>query len=97
MEHAIINAAYLDPSKSVPPLEPNCPTANCNFPTYGTVAICADILNVTDLANTQLKSLYFPLANTSVDTLANNLLSGGVASAYPLSYTTGGLLMADPS
>jgi hypothetical protein len=97
MEHAIITAAYLEPSKFVPPLDPSCPTANCNFPTYDTVAICADVLNVTDLANAQPQSLYFSLANTSISALTNNLLSSGLASPYPLSYTIGGLIMSEPS
>ncbi|KAK4442118.1 hypothetical protein QBC34DRAFT_431891 [Podospora aff. communis PSN243] len=97
MEHAIISAAYLEPSKSIAPLDPHCPTANCNFPPYGTVGMCAEVLNVTDLANGQLKSLYFTLANTSITTLTNNLLSNGLAAPYPLSYNIGALLMNEPS
>ena len=97
MEHAIISAAYLDPSsKTVPPLQPSCLTANCNWPAYGTIGICADVANVTDSANNgNLQRLYFAMANESIANLNSKLRLQDFA--LPLSYTAGGLWMAEPS
>jgi len=97
MEHAIISAAYLDPSsKTVPPLQPSCLTSNCKWPAYGTIGICADVANVTDSANNgDLQRLYFAMANESIANLNSNLRRQEFA--LPLSYTVGGLWMAEPS
>lgn len=44
---AIINGLFAE-NTTIQPLAPICPTGNCTFPTYRSLAICYSISNVTD-------------------------------------------------
>jgi hypothetical protein len=48
MMRAIQNSLYNGASVALPALSPACSTGNCKFPAYSSLAVCAQIANVTD-------------------------------------------------
>jgi hypothetical protein len=59
MESAILNSAYLGPNLRLPVVNPVCSTANCTWPNFGSLAICAELKNVTDQDNILYLRTYF--------------------------------------
>lgn len=52
--HALTSSAYLGPEKTVEQPNPLCPTADCEFETYGSMATCWDVVDATSTNDTTL-------------------------------------------
>lgn len=82
-----------DQNKSRPSVQPSCPTANCTWPTYSTLSVCAALGNITDQitfdSNTLLPTLsgnltlFGTLNVTSPSTTAHKLAGLGDYTIYP--------------
>jgi hypothetical protein len=49
MKQAVNNALYTPASETIPPIAPTCPSGNCSWPLFDSLAICSQVNNVTDL------------------------------------------------
>jgi hypothetical protein len=91
-ESALLAAAYLVPDQTLPGVEPLCSTGDCEWPIYGSLGICADVVNLTDTSNTTLRELleYYVLwalrdsqFATMVSSLSNVLLYPALLIPFP--------------
>jgi len=53
-ESSLLSAAYLGPDQKPPQVEPVCSTGDCDWPIYGSIGICAEVINITASSNTTL-------------------------------------------
>ncbi|KAK3346472.1 hypothetical protein B0T25DRAFT_583661 [Lasiosphaeria hispida] len=95
LEQVILDAAYLKPTTSVQPLDPNCTTADCLFPRFGTLAICANTTDATGNTSPGIPQLLGVLANATIANLNNRSRPGYIE--LPRSYLAGGSIMGLPS
>lgn len=50
-KQAIFQGVFTIPSETILPAPPQCPSANCNWPTYGSLGICSELANLTAKGN----------------------------------------------
>jgi len=60
------------------PLSPQCSTADCTWPPYGSLGLCVDLTNVTDATNRSTLGFY---TNQIIQT--SDFLFGNLTNAYP--------------
>jgi hypothetical protein len=58
IENAVLSAAYLGPNSSLEAISPICSTAQCTWPDYSSIGICASLTNVSDFDNQALLKQY---------------------------------------
>ncbi|KAF3928410.1 hypothetical protein AA313_de0206081 [Arthrobotrys entomopaga] len=63
---AYLAAAYLAPNDTVPEVEPVCSSGDCDWPLYGSLGVCAEVVNISASTN---KSLVDVLVGTFVQQL----------------------------
>lgn len=56
VQTAYLTAAYLGPNQTLPGVDPVCSTGDCDWPTYGSLGICAEIVNISASTNSSLLS-----------------------------------------
>ncbi|KAK0702798.1 hypothetical protein B0H67DRAFT_614110 [Lasiosphaeris hirsuta] len=95
LEQVILDTAYLKPTTSVQPLDPICTTADCLFPRFGTLAICANTTEATGNTSPGVPQLLGVLANATITNLNNRSRPGYME--LPRSYLAGGSIMYLPS
>ncbi|KAM0816194.1 hypothetical protein AB5N19_01995 [Seiridium cardinale] len=54
LQQAVISNVYLPTTQSVPPVNPACATGNCKWDSFGTLAICSQVANLTAGSNDTL-------------------------------------------
>jgi hypothetical protein len=90
MMQAIQKSLYNGASEALPALSPVCSTGNCNFPAYSSLAICAQVANVTE----NLTTTPLPLSTSGNATIINNFYvtlpngAGLEAGEYAVNITT---------
>jgi hypothetical protein len=56
VQTAYLTAAYLGPNQTLPGVDPICSTGDCDWPIYGSLGICAEIVNISASTNSSLLS-----------------------------------------
>jgi len=56
VQTAYLTAAYLGPNQTLPGVEPICSSGDCDWPLYGSLGICAEIVNLSASTNSSLLS-----------------------------------------
>ena len=56
VQTAYLTAAYLGPNQTLPGVDPICSSGDCDWPIYGSLAICAEIVNISASTNSSLLS-----------------------------------------
>ncbi|EPS45500.1 hypothetical protein H072_492 [Dactylellina haptotyla CBS 200.50] len=54
VQQAYLTAAYLGPNKTLPGVDPICSSGDCAWPTYGSLGVCVEIVNLSATTNTTL-------------------------------------------
>lgn len=57
VQTAYLTAAYLGPNQTLPGVDPICSSGDCDWPIYGSLGICAEIVNISASTNSSLLSL----------------------------------------
>lgn len=71
MQQAINFAQWSNSTEQILPISPTCPTGNCTWPEYDSLAICSSVTNVTHLLNiTTPKDLPKDLPNSRIVSLS---------------------------
>ncbi|OCK74581.1 hypothetical protein K432DRAFT_409737 [Lepidopterella palustris CBS 459.81] len=61
IQTAYLTAAYLGPNQTLPGVDPICSSGDCDWPIYGSLGICAEIVNISASTNSSLLSLLLDL------------------------------------
>ncbi len=56
VQTAYLTAAYLPPNQTLPGVEPVCSTGHCDWLPYGSLAVCAEVVNLTASTNVTLQA-----------------------------------------
>src|SRR5690242_11219720 len=56
VQEAYLTAAYLGPNQTLPGVEPICSSGDCDWPVYGSLGICTEIVNISASTNSSLLS-----------------------------------------
>ena len=56
VQTAYLTAAYLGPNQTLPGVDPICSSGDCDWPIYGSLGICAEIVNISASTNSSLLS-----------------------------------------
>jgi hypothetical protein len=56
VQAAYLTAAYLGPNQTLPGVDPICSSGDCDWPIYGSLGICAEIVNISASTNSSLLS-----------------------------------------
>src|SRR5271154_783732 len=56
VQSAYLTAAYLGPNQTLPGVDPICSSGDCDWPIYGSLGICAEIVNISASTNSSLLS-----------------------------------------
>jgi hypothetical protein len=56
VQTAYLTAAYLAPNQELPGVDPICSSGDCDWPIYGSLGICAEVVNISATTNTTLLS-----------------------------------------
>ena len=54
VQTAYLTAAYLGPNQTLPGVDPICSSGDCDWPIYGSLGICAEIVNLSASTNSSL-------------------------------------------
>jgi hypothetical protein len=54
VQTAYLTAAYLGPNQTLPGVDPICSSGDCDWPIYGSLGICAEIVNISASTNSTL-------------------------------------------
>jgi hypothetical protein len=54
VQTAYLTAAYLGPNQTLPGVDPTCSSGDCDWPIYGSLGICAEIVNISASTNSSL-------------------------------------------
>jgi hypothetical protein len=54
VQTAYLNAAYLGPNQTLPGVDPICSSGDCDWPIYGSLGICAEVVNISASTNSSL-------------------------------------------
>src|SRR2546423_1037549 len=54
VQTAYLAAAYLGPNQTLPGVDPICSSGDCDWPIYGTLGICAEVVNISATTNSSL-------------------------------------------
>jgi len=74
VQTAYLTAAYLGPNQTLPGVDPICSSGDCDWPIYGSLGICAEIVNISASTNSSLLSwlqevFLFELRNSQYSTV----------------------------
>jgi hypothetical protein len=59
VQTAYLTAAYLGPNQTLPGVDPVCSSGDCDWPIYGSLGICTEVVNISATTNvTLLEQLY---------------------------------------
>ena len=56
IQEAYLTAAYLGPNQTLPGVDPICSSGDCDWPVYGSLGICTEIVNMSASTNSSLLS-----------------------------------------
>src|SRR5271170_3296242 len=56
VQTAYLTAVYLGPNQTLPGVDPICSSGDCDWPIYGSLGICAEIVNISASTNSSLLS-----------------------------------------
>jgi len=56
IQEAYLTAAYLVPNQPLPEVEPVCSSGDCDWPVYGSLGICTEVVNISASTNSSLLS-----------------------------------------
>jgi hypothetical protein len=56
VQSAYLTAAYLGPNQTLPGVDPICSSGDCDWPIYGSLGICTEIVNISASTNSSLLS-----------------------------------------
>jgi hypothetical protein len=56
VQTAYLTATYLGPNQTLPGVDPICSSGDCDWPIYGSLGICAEIVNISASTNSSLLS-----------------------------------------
>jgi hypothetical protein len=71
-KQAMFNGALSNPTDPVPPNTPDCSSGTCDWPPYGSVSLCSEVVNLTATANATLLSTLAGLADARLAALLNS-------------------------
>jgi hypothetical protein len=54
VQTAYLTAAYLGPNQTLPGVDPICSSGDCDWPIYGSLALCAEVVNLSASTNSSL-------------------------------------------
>ncbi|KAH8884101.1 hypothetical protein GQ53DRAFT_662408, partial [Thozetella sp. PMI_491] len=81
---ALVQGAFSVPNETVPYVTPVCPSGECEWPQYGSLAMCSGVANLTAAGNATLLSILRKEASIRLQALFNSTLSMVVALDYPI-------------
>jgi hypothetical protein len=93
-KQALINGAFLPQNEQVPDVTPVCSSGECQWPTYGSLAICSTVANLTALGNQTLLGVLRnstsrrleALFNSTPDTVSELSYGAAVLASVPPSF-----------
>ena len=56
VQNAYLTAAYLGPNQTLPGVDPICSSGDCDWPIYGSLGLCAEVVNISASTNSTLLS-----------------------------------------
>jgi len=54
VQSAYLAAAYLGPNQTLPGVDPECSSGDCDWPVYGSLGICTEVVNLSATTNSSL-------------------------------------------
>ncbi|KAH8904299.1 hypothetical protein BR93DRAFT_984831 [Coniochaeta sp. PMI_546] len=75
LKQAIFNGAFVVPRSTLPSIAPTCSSADCEWPLYGSLGICSDVVNLTARANDTLLAQLRGLTADRFSILLNSTMS----------------------
>ena len=54
VQSAYLAAAYLGPNQTLPGVDPECSSGDCDWPVYGSIGICTEVVNLSATTNSSL-------------------------------------------
>ncbi|KAB5575307.1 hypothetical protein GE09DRAFT_1091628 [Coniochaeta sp. 2T2.1] len=75
LKQAIFNGAFAVSRSTLPSIAPTCSSADCEWPLYGSLAICSEVVNLTSSANETLLTQLREITAVSLGMLMNSTMS----------------------
>ncbi|KAJ9133832.1 hypothetical protein NKR23_g10502 [Pleurostoma richardsiae] len=81
-KQALLDGAFFTPNETVVHIAPVCSSGDCRWDSYGSLAVCSDIVNLTEAANQTFLDPLRASAASHIGQLLNTTVSSGDHIAY---------------